>query len=129
MIESYNELREQIVLFFEARGLDIVYVTGGFVLVLATVAARKARNWKRLDPSEQFLLKAVFFTAAVIIVVGILHFFGVYCRDSDHEELGVFSGPSDPLGARPGLHLLPGRTGTEVAPDEPQAEPINLLGR
>ena len=78
MLESYNDFRDQIVLFFEARGLDIVYVTVSFMLVLAVMAARKARGWERLDRSEKFLLKAVFFATSVTVVVGILHFFGAF---------------------------------------------------
>lgn len=78
MLEAWDNFRGTIVVFFESHGFDIVYVTTAFMLALCLIALKKAKDWDRLDDSDRFLLKSVFFATAVTVVICVFHLAGVF---------------------------------------------------
>ena len=78
MLEAWKDFRRSIYFFLENQGIDVVYLTAGFMLVLSLVALKRVKRWNKLDEIDQRLLKAIFFATAVAVLGSILHLFGVF---------------------------------------------------
>ena len=78
MLQSYKDFRAWIANLLESQGVDVMYLAAILGLIVSFKALKKVKNWDKLDDSDRFLVRSIFFATSVAIVGSILHFAGYF---------------------------------------------------
>jgi len=76
MIEYYREIRRALANFLESFGLDPLYTSTVFVLIVVAYHWKNYRHLDKLEKHEKGVLEALLFGAIILVSVSILRLIG-----------------------------------------------------